>query len=208
MSLRGEYLGMPVLIDDLDKDNQTFYRYCGQNELRAQECLDCRLKRLPPTSACPFCASERMEWRPVEGRGTVYSYGEVHHAIQGAFRSILNLPLIPFLARLINIPYPILLPIVISLSFIGVFLTTFSVFDLGLLIGFAFFATILRVQDYPLAPLLLGFILSSMFEDNVRRTLLLSMGEWSYLSDRPVTIFLLMICLLIWSTPLWYRTKH
>ena len=121
---------------------------------------------------------------------------------------ILNLPLIPFLARLINIPYPILLPIVISLSFIGVFLTTFSVFDLGLLIGFAFFATILRVQDYPLAPLLLGFILSSMFEDNVRRTLLLSMGEWSYLSDRPVTIFLLMICLLIWSTPLWYRTKH
>ena len=87
MSLSGEYLGMPVLIDDLDKDNQTFYRYCGQNELRAQECLDCRLKRLPPTSACPFCASERMDWRPVEGRGTVYSYGEVHHAIQGAFRS-------------------------------------------------------------------------------------------------------------------------
>ena len=87
MSLTGEYLGMSVLIDDLDKDNQTFYRYCGQNELRAQECLDCRLKRLPPTSACPFCASERMEWRPVEGRGTVYSYGEVHHAIQGAFRA-------------------------------------------------------------------------------------------------------------------------
>ena len=56
--------------------------------------------------------------------------------------------------------------------------------------------------------LLLGFILSSMFEDDVRRTLLLSMGEWSYLSDRPVTIVLLMICLLIWSTPLWYRTKH
>ena len=87
MSLSGEYLGMPVLIDDLDKDNQTFYRYCGQNELRVQECLDCRLKRLPPTSACPFCASERMEWRPVEGRGTGYSYGEVHHAIQSAFRS-------------------------------------------------------------------------------------------------------------------------
>ena len=35
------------------------------------------------------------------------------------------------------------------------------IFDLGLLIGFAFFATILRVQDYPLAPLLLGFILTT-----------------------------------------------
>ena len=87
MGLSGEYLGMPVLIDDLDKDNQAFYRYCGQNELRVQECLDCRLKRLPPTSACPFCASERVQWSPVSGRGTVYSYGEVHHAIQGAFRS-------------------------------------------------------------------------------------------------------------------------
>ena len=86
MSLSGEYLGMPVLIDDLDKDNQTFYRYCALNELRVQECLDCGLKRLPPTSACPFCASERVQWSPVEGRGTVYSYGEVHHAIQSAFR--------------------------------------------------------------------------------------------------------------------------
>ena len=86
MGLSGEYLGMPVVIDDLDNDNQTFYRYCGQNELRVQECLDCRLKRLPPTSACPFCASERVQWSPVSGRGTVYSYGEVHHAIQGAFR--------------------------------------------------------------------------------------------------------------------------
>lgn len=87
MGLSGEYLGMPILIDDLDKDNQAFYRYCGQNELRVQECLDCRLKRLPPTSSCPFCASERVQWSPVSGRGTVYSYGEVHHAIQGAFRS-------------------------------------------------------------------------------------------------------------------------
>ena len=87
MGLSGEYLGMPVLIDDLDKDNQAFYRFCGQNELRVQECLDCRLKRLPPTSACPFCASERVQWSPVSGRGTVYSYGEVHHAIQGAFIS-------------------------------------------------------------------------------------------------------------------------
>ena len=87
MGLSGEYLGMPVLIDDLDTDNQVFYRYCGQNELRVQECLDCLLKRLPPTSACPFCASERVQWSPVSGRGTVYSYGEVHHAIQGAFRS-------------------------------------------------------------------------------------------------------------------------
>ena len=86
MALEGEYMGMPVLIDDLDQDNQSFYRFCGQNELRVQECRACHLKRLPPTSACPFCSSEEMEWSLVEGKGVVYSYGEVHHAIQGAFK--------------------------------------------------------------------------------------------------------------------------
>jgi uncharacterized OB-fold protein len=87
MSLKGEYMGMPVSIDDLDRDNQDFYRYCGQNELRVQTCKVCEMKRLPPTSACPFCSAEESYWTRVIGRGVVYSYGEVHHAIQGAFRS-------------------------------------------------------------------------------------------------------------------------
>ena len=86
MPLEGEYMGMPVFIDDLDGDNLSFYRYCGNNELRVQECSACHLKRLPPTSACPFCSSEEVEWVLVTGKGTVYSYGEVQHAIQGAFK--------------------------------------------------------------------------------------------------------------------------
>ena len=86
MPLEGEYMGMPVFIDDLDRDNLSFYRYCGNNELRVQECSACHLKRLPPTSACPFCSSEEVEWVLVTGKGTVYSYGEVQHAIQGAFK--------------------------------------------------------------------------------------------------------------------------
>jgi putative tricarboxylic transport membrane protein len=128
--------------------------------------------------------------------------------IGNCFLLILNLPLIPLLARLINIPYPILIPMVIALSLLGVFLTTFSIFDLGLMIVIAVMATILRLQHYPLAPLLLGFILSGMFEENVRRTMLISMGEWGYLVDRPITMIILAICLIIWTTPLWHRVKH
>lgn len=86
MPLTGEYLGMPVAINDLDQENQAFYRYCGQGELRLQQCDKCGLKRYPPTTACPWCAAPDSSWVQVEGRGTVYSYGEVHHAIQPVFR--------------------------------------------------------------------------------------------------------------------------
>jgi len=82
----GEYLGMPVHFDDLDRENEALFRFCGQGELRLQQCSACHLKRYPPTTACPFCSHPDSTWQPVAGKGTLYSYGEVHHAIQGAFR--------------------------------------------------------------------------------------------------------------------------
>jgi len=118
---------------------------------------------------------------------------------------LLNLPLIPYLARLINLPSKVLLPLVIGFSLIGVFLTTFSVFDLGLMLGFALAAGLLRAYDFPLAPLLLGFIMSGLFEENFRRALLLSSGELSYLLDRPITLLILVASLLICAIPLWNR---
>jgi uncharacterized OB-fold protein len=87
MSNTGEYLGMPVSISDLDEPNQSFYRYCSKGELRLQQCSACDLKRYPPTTACPFCSHADSEWVQVDPRGTLYSYGEVHHAIQPAFRA-------------------------------------------------------------------------------------------------------------------------
>jgi len=86
VALEGEYLGMPVHVDDLDHENLTFYSYCGNGELRLQQCSSCGLKRYPPTTACPWCANPDSTWEAVAGKGTLYSYGEVHHAIQPAFR--------------------------------------------------------------------------------------------------------------------------
>lgn len=86
MALEGEYLGMPVTIAELDEENYSFYSFCGQGELRVQSCSACNLLRTPPTTACPYCTSEEASWIALSGKGTVYSYGEVHHAIQPAFR--------------------------------------------------------------------------------------------------------------------------
>jgi uncharacterized OB-fold protein len=86
MALTGEYLGMRVHVDELDQENHAFFGWCGKHELRLQRCTSCKLLRCPPTTACPFCAHGESEWVPVSGHGTVYSYGEVHHAIQPVFR--------------------------------------------------------------------------------------------------------------------------
>ena len=89
MALEGEYLGMPVVIDDLDRPNQEFYRHCGTGVLHLQACGACDLMRYPTTTACPWCATPEYDWRGVSGLGTVHSYAEVTHAIQPVFRQFL-----------------------------------------------------------------------------------------------------------------------
>jgi uncharacterized OB-fold protein len=86
MSIRGEYLGMALSIDDLDGENLAYFRHCAEHAFHLQRCDDCRLLRYPPTTACPWCASPKSTWTPVEGKGAVHSYLEVHHAIQPAFK--------------------------------------------------------------------------------------------------------------------------
>lgn len=86
MSIQGDYLGMNLSVDDLDGENITYFRHCAGHAFHLQRCDACSLLRYPPTTACPWCASPDATWTPVEGRGTVYSYEEVHHAIQPAFK--------------------------------------------------------------------------------------------------------------------------
>lgn len=87
MGVEGDYLGMPLRLDDLDHENLGFFRHCAAGEFRLQSCAACGLMRYPPTTACPFCAHGEASWEPVEGRGAVHSYTEVHHAVQPAFRA-------------------------------------------------------------------------------------------------------------------------
>lgn len=87
MSVSGAYLGMTLSLDDLDHENREYFRHCAAHTFHLQRCDDCQLLRYPPTTACPWCASPQATWTPVEGKGEVHSYEEVHHAIQPAFKS-------------------------------------------------------------------------------------------------------------------------
>lgn len=84
--IRADYMGMPLVIDDLDQENLAYFGYCAKHDFRLQKCDDCSLLRYPPTTGCPWCSSPRATWTSVEGKGEVHSYEEVHHAIQPAFK--------------------------------------------------------------------------------------------------------------------------
>ena len=123
------------------------------------------------------------------------------------FLLALNLPLIPLLARLLNLPATLLIPLIIGFSLVGVYLTTLNGFDLYLMLGLALLALALRWFAFPLAPLLLGFILSGLLEENARRTMFIAEGGWAVLLERPAFVVLALLIIAVWLVPLWQRFR-
>ena len=115
---------------------------------------------------------------------------------------VLNLPLIPYIARLLTIPRTYLVPIIMFFSLMGVYLVSFNVFDIQMMVGFAVIAVLLRLLDFPMAPLLLGFILGGMLEDNLRRAIAITDGSLSFLWQRPSTLVLMCLVVLAIVMPL------
>ncbi|MCH8295461.1 tripartite tricarboxylate transporter permease [Candidatus Poribacteria bacterium] len=125
---------------------------------------------------------------------------------------ILNLPLIPYIARLLALPKQLLIPFILFFSLIGVYLVSFNNFDIYLMVGFAAFAVFFRLLDFPMAPMLLGFVLGGLLEENLRRALLISDGNLSFLWKRPITLTILIIAMIFLILPVYqslmerYRT--
>jgi uncharacterized OB-fold protein len=94
----GNHLGMTFTVDDLDIENVEYFRHCAEHNFHLQQCVACGLLRYPPTTACPWCATAESRWVPVEGKGAVHSYTEVHHAIQPAFKAH-----VPYLILLVDL---------------------------------------------------------------------------------------------------------
>lgn len=110
---------------------------------------------------------------------------------------IMNLPLIGIWVRILAIPYRFLYPTILLLICIGVYAINRSIFDViqVIVFGLAGYAMILlRLEP---APLLLGFVLGPMLEENFRRALLLSRGDLLTFVERPISGGLLFIALAI-----------
>ena len=74
---------------------------------------------------------------------------------------------------------------------------SFNNFDIYMMIGIAVIATILRLYDFPMPPLILAFVLGGLMEENLRRSLLISDGSWTFFWDRPLTLCIMVAILSI-----------
>lgn len=110
---------------------------------------------------------------------------------------ILNLPLIGMWVKFLSIPYRILYPAILLFCCIGVYSVNNSLFDVLLAVGFGLFGYVLTKLKCEPTPLLLGFILGPLMEENLRRAMLLSRGDPTVFFTRPISLTLLLISILI-----------
>ena len=105
---------------------------------------------------------------------------------------ILNLPLIGMWIKLLTVPYRFLFPAIIVFCGIGLYTLNNSSFDVYIGAFFAVVGYLFYKLGCESAPLLLGFILGPMMEENLRRALLLSRGDWTTFLTRPLSAGLLL----------------
>ena len=113
---------------------------------------------------------------------------------------ILNLPLIPYIAKILAVPRNYLIPFILFFTLMGAYIGQNNATELLLLVGFGICATALKFADYPLAPLLIGFILGGMMEDNFARSMQLYDGI-GFIWERPMTLALLVIAAILVVLP-------
>jgi uncharacterized protein len=82
------YRGMSLLIPDNDSEWKEYFEHARAHKLVMRACRACNLMRYPPTHACPWCMGLEWTWKEVSGRGTIYSYETVVHAIQPGFKEL------------------------------------------------------------------------------------------------------------------------
>lgn len=118
----------------------------------------------------------------------------------------LNLPLIPYIAKVLAIPRNYLIPFILFFTLMGAYIGQNNATELLILVGLGIAATVLRFADYPLAPLLIGFILGSMLEDNFSRSMQLYNGI-DFIAERPMTLGLLVLAVILVVLP-GYRARR
>ena len=114
---------------------------------------------------------------------------------------VLNLPLVGFWAKLLEIRYQFLYPGILLFCILGAYSLNQSVFDVGVMIAFGVLGYIFRKIDWPLAPTVLALILGPMMERALRTSLEMSAGDLSILVTRPISAVLLIMAAIVLLSP-------
>lgn len=110
---------------------------------------------------------------------------------------LLNLPLAPVWAKLLQIPRPYLYAGILFFASLGAYVVNFQAFDLAILLTIGLLGLAMRRFGIPVLPLLVGLILGPILEGKLTEALLLSQGEWSTLWGEPVAVVVYVIIALL-----------
>ncbi len=110
---------------------------------------------------------------------------------------VLNLPMIGIWIRLLRIRYIYLFPGILVLASVGAFAESGQAFDMYVLIFFVIAGYMLAKLHFPVAPMLLGLVLGRILEEQLRRALLLSDGNWMTFVERPISLAILLLTLVL-----------
>jgi TctA family transporter len=110
---------------------------------------------------------------------------------------ILNVPMIGIWVRMLRVPYRYLFPSALFFIAIGVYSTNNSLFEVGEVLVFGVVGAILMAYDYPVATILLGYVLGPLVEENFRRALLLSRGDLTVFFQGGISATFMTVCILL-----------
>jgi putative tricarboxylic transport membrane protein len=113
---------------------------------------------------------------------------------------VLNLPMIGLWIKILKVPYPVLIPIILLFISLGAYTVGGSYVDLWIMFGFGILGYLMRKFDYPAAPLLLALVLGPIMEKNLKLSLKMSHGSIAIFFQRPITLILiaLIVFSLVW----------
>ena len=106
---------------------------------------------------------------------------------------VLNLPLIGMWIRLLTVPYRLLYPAILLFCCIGVYSLSNSTFDVYVTAVFGLLGYVFAKLECEPAPLILGFVLGPLMEENLRRAMLLSRGDPTVFATRPLSLVMLLV---------------
>ncbi|MDD2878873.1 MAG: tripartite tricarboxylate transporter permease [Rhodoferax sp.] len=112
---------------------------------------------------------------------------------------LINIPMVGVFTRVLRLPNWVLVPGILAVSTVGVFSVHATTFDLMLMSAFGVVGYLLRKQGVPMAPLILGFVLGDMMEQNLRRALSITNGELGILVASPISkgLWIVAVAMLV-----------
>ncbi len=124
---------------------------------------------------------------------------------------IQNMPMIGMWVRLLKVPYKVLLPVIITISAVGVYVTDNNIVDVWVMFVFGVVGYVMRKLNYPPAPLVLALVLGPMVERSLRQSLTISHGDVAIFFSRPISATLMTVALISLFAPvfrlMWIRYK-